>query len=300
MAARAKSRLVDRGPAEVRDLMRRQIGDALRVLRTRTIPADETIHQARKNIKRARASLRLLRDAIGEQAYERENALLRGAGRPLSQPRDAKVALDTIERLRAHEHGTRVRDELARLRREMRRRRLRLRRELRSSGDLKETRRSLVKAGEQARRWRLSRHDPKVLVAGVGRIYRKGRKALERTESDESDENLHESRKQVKYLEQAMEVIGHVTQRRRPKLLKRASAIGGGLGADHDLAVLGMKIAALPANSVGTRKNLISHIERRRRKLQSKALKKGRRLYRRKAKAFRDRLESRLAAGPGA
>jgi CHAD domain-containing protein len=276
--------------------MCRLIGDALRGLRTRKTPSDETVHQARKKIKRARASLRLLRDAIGEPAYGREYARLRDAARPLSHVRDARVALESLERFLAGEHRARTRDGLARLRRELRRERLRLRRELQGSEDLKETCRSLVEAGHRAKRWRLSRDDLTALIAGIRRIYRKGRKALAQAESDGSDESLHEARKQVKYFQQTMEVIEPVKEHRLAKLIKRAESIGDRLGDHHDLAVLGKKIAALPADSAGARKILISHVAHRREKLQSKAMKKARRFYRRKAKAFGGHLETKLAA----
>ena len=62
-------------------------------------PADARIHDARKRIKRARAALRLLRDALGESVYQRENAALRDAARPLSEVRDAKILIDALDEL---------------------------------------------------------------------------------------------------------------------------------------------------------------------------------------------------------
>jgi len=43
----------------------------------------EAIHEARKSSKKLRAVVRLMRDAIGEKSYRRENATLRDAVRPL-------------------------------------------------------------------------------------------------------------------------------------------------------------------------------------------------------------------------
>ena len=64
-------------PQAVRETLRRQIGDALRTLRAPDLD-DDAIHRARKNLKRARANLRLLRDAIGEPVYVRANEALSG------------------------------------------------------------------------------------------------------------------------------------------------------------------------------------------------------------------------------
>lgn len=55
------------------------------------------VHEFRKNIKRARALLRLARDSLGDAAYRRENYALRDAGRLLSSLRDRAVTLETLK-----------------------------------------------------------------------------------------------------------------------------------------------------------------------------------------------------------
>ena len=42
---------------------------------------DEAVHTARKALKKTRATLRLVRDEIGEEVYQRENVAYREAGR---------------------------------------------------------------------------------------------------------------------------------------------------------------------------------------------------------------------------
>src|SRR5687768_12412723 len=85
-------------PASVRDELLRNVEAAVHALRARHL-TDEQIHTARKRLKRARADLRLLRDAIGKTAYARENAALRDAARPLSGVRDTRVLIETCETL---------------------------------------------------------------------------------------------------------------------------------------------------------------------------------------------------------
>ena len=63
--------------------------------------SDAGIHNMRKELKRARAALRMLRACIGVVEYRRDNALLRDAARPLTPIRDAKVLLQTLEPLTA-------------------------------------------------------------------------------------------------------------------------------------------------------------------------------------------------------
>src|SRR3954469_25481608 len=45
---------------------------------------DKAVHETRKRLKRLRASLRLSRDALGDETYERENTIFRMTGRRLS------------------------------------------------------------------------------------------------------------------------------------------------------------------------------------------------------------------------
>src|SRR4051812_6802853 len=62
-------------------------------------PQSAKIHSARKALKRARATLRLLRPAIGKDVYRQNNMALRDVARPLSQARDAEVLSDALDKL---------------------------------------------------------------------------------------------------------------------------------------------------------------------------------------------------------
>jgi hypothetical protein len=63
---------------------------------------DEAVCAARKSIKKPRAVLRLVRPAIDAKTYCQENTYLRDAGRPLSEVRDARTFIDTLDRLAEH------------------------------------------------------------------------------------------------------------------------------------------------------------------------------------------------------
>src|SRR5262245_29617317 len=60
---------------------------------------DAAVHNARKSFKKVRAMLRLVRPAIGEKRYHRENGCFRDAGRPLTEVRDAKILVETLDEL---------------------------------------------------------------------------------------------------------------------------------------------------------------------------------------------------------
>ncbi len=60
---------------------------------------DAQVHKARKQLKRARSALRLLRLQVGETIYHNENRLIRDAGGSVSPLRDAKALRDVLTSL---------------------------------------------------------------------------------------------------------------------------------------------------------------------------------------------------------
>jgi CHAD domain-containing protein len=256
--------------AEVRGALCNEIADALQALWQRRRPSDQALHQVRKDLKRARAALRLLREAVGEAAYAHENLELRDAARPLARVRDATVALEIVRELLDSEGKPARREKLIELRRELNAERLHAREQLLRGHKLARIEYALQDAGERAEYWRFPLNDAPVLRVGFERVYRKGRKALKKARAELSAESLHETRKQVKYLQQALAMVADGEARGLKKLARRAEAVAERLGDDHDLAGLEARLAELRTPSRPQRK-LIARLEARRAKLQKKA-----------------------------
>jgi hypothetical protein len=77
------------GARGLRAILHRQIEAAIAELPHRR-PTDEAIHESRKQMKAARATLRLLRPLLSERSYRAENRMLRDSGRALSAARAAR------------------------------------------------------------------------------------------------------------------------------------------------------------------------------------------------------------------
>src|ERR1700756_4010846 len=86
------------GTREARRILRAQVHEALKKLRHRHTSATD-IHAARKEIKKARATLKLLRNAVSKADYSDENDTLREAAHPLSAARDSTILVDSLDRL---------------------------------------------------------------------------------------------------------------------------------------------------------------------------------------------------------
>src|SRR5215510_6281209 len=85
----------DRPLQQSQEIFLRQLGSAVEELE-----GDKpNIHGARKQLKRARATLRVLRAALGDESYRRENVAARDAARPLSKARDEEVLSDALDSL---------------------------------------------------------------------------------------------------------------------------------------------------------------------------------------------------------
>jgi CHAD domain-containing protein len=272
-------------PAGVKDLLCRCIGDALRGLRAKGTISDASIHNARKELKRARANLRLLRGFIGEAVYGHENAALRDAARALSAVRDAKVVMNVLNELRERKLNSAQRALLSDLRSNLEKARLRARRELSQTGALKDTAESLERASARVQRWPVPR-TAAPLHRGLRHVYRRARDALADVKAEGSPENLHEWRKQVKNLMHAMDALKTPKARRISKLIKQSDSVADALGDDHDLMVLQEKIQGLHSGSHNAKRALSRRIAQRRKELEWKALKEGRALFRSTPKAF--------------
>jgi CHAD domain-containing protein len=251
----------------------------------------EAIHDARKAFKRARAALRLGRDAIGKDAYARENTALRDAGRRLAPARDAEVVVETLDAL-----TDRYREQLppyafAGLR-------AALVAEAHTARD--EMRHSPAVAGVVsvlgAARVRMSAGPAdgagtRPLAAGFHRIYRRGRRALRQAESHPDGEALHELRKRAKDLWHAAQIVRPEAPKRMRKIARRAHKLADALGDDHDLAVLRAAAAERPATLLPGEDVLLRAVVRERQDdLRRKAFKRARRLYSPKPRALAKRI----------
>jgi hypothetical protein len=249
------------------------------------------VHAARKQIKRARAALRLLRGALAVLTYRREDAVLRRAARALDSARDARVLLRTLEALRCRRAGL-ARDQaataLARvlaLRQARAQRQLQLRPAL-----LAAARAALLRLQTRARRWPIGEHGWARLAPGFRRIYRAGRRAGRAATRRPDALTLHEWRKKVQYLWHALQMLEPLQSGRRPRIGGLARRLADYLGDDHDLALLqAVAKGASPRRRIASGP-LLAAIAQRRARLQIRALAVGQRLYARKPRSMAARI----------
>src|SRR5881394_266466 len=118
-------------PGGIRKIVCKRIDKALAMLtRNHRALGDKAVHDVRKRFKEIRGTLRLVRDELGEKAFRKENRNYRDAARPLSDIRDAKVMVDTLDNLLGHFQGRVKAGEFAPLRRKLLERRREIRKKV--------------------------------------------------------------------------------------------------------------------------------------------------------------------------
>ena len=243
----------------------RQLGCAIEELEGRK----PNIHAARKQLKRARATLRLLRAAIGDELYRRENVVARDSARPLSSARDDEVMSDALKGL-AERFGTTISAvDMPKAAHGV------------SARRLASIRAALKSAMTRAQAWRPDAQGWDSIATGLRSTYRRARRALRRARKDRAVEDLHEWRKQTKYLWHQLQILAPIAPGPVGELADEYHHLADYLGDEHDLAVLRSRVPASATELV----------DRRREELQDKAFALGERLYADKSKTFVHSLE---------
>lgn len=277
--------------SSTRAILQKQIAAALADLERRVI-SDSSIHSSRKKIKKARATLRLIRDELPEETFRSQNLALRDAARPLNAIRDAKILIDALDRL------VKPRSVKATAIEAFRRALIRSRNRAQASAmtaktGILQSRRMLRAAHAATIRWPARNGGWPVLRNGLKRTYSRGRREFADARRKQSVERLHEWRKHVKYLWHQLQVLEPIRPGPVGKLAGRAHKLSDHLGDDHDLAVLREHVGANKAafGNAATSTALLTAIDRSREALQAKALALGSRLYAVKAAQFASRFD---------
>lgn len=256
--------------ADTADSLRRLILDALDdILRAAAKPDDDRARHIRLDVKRIRSYLRLLRDALGEKRFKKENRLFRDFSRPFGQLRNHEVLESTLNLL---ESCLKPADNL----------------QLRALFSNKITRPDptdfgfvMISVTAAQQRFAVPLEAPVRLPSRLKQLYRNGRRLFKLTRRQPETDNLHEWRKEAKYLRYALATVEEAgpddaTWRKRLKKLTKI------IGKHHDLSLLHDLLQDMP----DAPPEALPAIATLQQTLTDQALDLGARLYDRKPRAF--------------
>ena len=234
-----------RGDKSVEKAVRRIAAERLETSRLlfddTTLARDTLVHELRKNVKKTRALLRLVRPHF--KGYERENAALRDAARLISDLRDADVLGANLTRIA--EKTDIPADRIAALH-------ARLAPAVTTAftpEDLLNAHREAIAAVEgRIGKWKISGDGFEALRPGLERSWDAARSAMRKALSDPSGEALHHWRKRVKDHWYQTRLLAPIWPEMMTPHSATADTLGETLGDARDLAFL---VEALTEGDLG-------------------------------------------------
>lgn len=197
------------------------------------------VHDARRASKQLRALLRLLKPQLGAR-YAGANAGVRDAARVLAARREADVLAETAAALFARDAQLRP---LARLFR------------VPAGADaaaVLEAQRRLRAQRRRVAGWRLRGLSADQVPDGLLRTYRQARRAFRAARRRAGAAALHEWRKQAKYHRNQLALVAPLWPQGRARI-RGLDTLSDLLGWHHDLHVLELALARLPARAASPR-----------------------------------------------
>ncbi|MBI5103540.1 MAG: CHAD domain-containing protein [Solirubrobacterales bacterium] len=274
--------------AAVRACAHDQLRDAVDQLEHRRAEDPvRAVHEARKDLKKTRALVRLVRPALKARTYRAENGALRDAAGRVSGARDADVMVAVADELAPLMVG-RISEQAA----DALRARLEGARGTTPPSEIEAAVAELRAADERVDAWVPEALTRDVLIAGMLRAYAEGRGHFRHArDHDPTPEELHEWRKRVKDLWYHTRLVEPAW----PALLGPQAAelkvLSEHLGDDHDLAVFAGHVGDDPELEP-----LHAIVADRRAELLAWARGLGERVYAERPKAFAARMDHLIAA----
>ncbi|HEY5197602.1 MAG TPA: CHAD domain-containing protein [Solirubrobacteraceae bacterium] len=236
----------------LRQTARDELAEAVRLLRD-DYPDDPVtaVHEARKNLKKTRALLRLARPGLDKAVYRQENSAIRDAARLISGARDADVMVQTVDLLAKRDDSRVSADDFADLRSRLDDHRPDA--PARPGGDPPDGPKSdggapalvieaLTDVIGRIDGWPLD-CEWSTIGRGISRAYKRGRDAFVEADVDPTTDNLHDWRKRVKDLWYHHRLLVDAWPDVVGVLAEEAHRLSELLGDDHDLGVLAERVA---------------------------------------------------------
>ena len=270
--------------AAVRRIAVEQIDRALEEADDPALGFEATVHQVRKRCKKLRGLARLVRPAL--KGYGRENRAFRDAARLLSDIRDADSLIETYDALTARFDATVDRRAFGPIRARLTQGARAVRHDADTDAALAGFRAAMAAARDRARRWRLDEDGFDAIAGGVGKTYKRARKAMQAAWAEPTDAAMHAWRKRVKYHWYHVRLLEEMNPEMMRPRAKAADDLGDLLGDHHDLAVLEARLAEVevgPGTDLGAFGALLA---RRKAELAEEAFALGRLLLAERRKAL--------------
>jgi len=257
--------------------------------------ASEDIHDARKNFKKIRTVIRLVRSKLGNDLYQSENSFYRDAGRTLSALRDSTVLIYTFDKLIKHLDYDYEKLDFSSFKDLLVNRHEQISISTSSTdGTISTLSAELILARSRIFDYPFSGDSFKLIFYDLQRIYEKGQVQMRKVLEEAIKENVHEWRKRVKDLWYSMRILSNIWPEIMSPLVDMLGKLSDILGDANDLFLLKQEILTNEdkfESDFHTRE-LIVFIDKRLIDLLREAKFIGRRIYSEKSSFFAGRMKN--------
>ena len=279
-------------PDGLKRVFSEQIDSALHLCQHPARERGVTVHEVRKHLKKVRGAMRLVVGQAGKNCCAREDRCVREIGRLMSDLRDAQVRLQTFIELR-DQAAKHKKHQLFSCTEEL----LLLERESFSAafaGWQKQAIPQLERVKARLMKWQLEGLTWKQICSAVGKIYKRGQRALAKTIEDPEPENFHAWRKRVKDVWYQLRILKPLNRVVLTEMAYDADVLSELLGREHDLNFLLARLEKESGDEMFSDElaELQRLIGKRCRRLRRDALELGRRFYAEPAKDFAKRISN--------
>jgi len=193
------------------------------------------IHEVRKSLKKLRAVVRLVRKSTDR--YQEENIFYRDLGREISFLRDKTAHLEALHRLKDKYQDSLYIRTFSRFRKRLEGERQRaMNKAWKNHDPLSFIQKEIQTHQQTFKPFQVNTIDE--IIPGLRKVYKRGRKGLERVNKSPTTENFHEWRKRTKYLRYQMEMLMAAFPHIISAFEESLHDLSDFLGNDHDMALL--------------------------------------------------------------
>jgi CHAD domain-containing protein len=227
----------------VRDIAESQVDKAIAEIDDSDLGIHDTVHQIRKRCKKLRGLVRLVRPCFS--AYAAENAAFRNAAATLSFIRDAEAALETHDALIEFYSDQIDTSAYSTIHCRFVERKEEVVREKGLEDKLARFRDAMAEAKARIGEWDIDEDGFAAVAGGLGKTYKRGRRALAEVAARPMAESVHGWRKRVKYHWYHARLLREIWPEIMTAHISAAKALADILGTHHDLAVLQSVVTAV-------------------------------------------------------
>ena len=206
---------------------------------------NEDVHDTRKNFKKIRTVLRLVRTNLGEDSFLLENSFYRDAGKTLSDLRDSTVLIQTLDKLLTNSEQEMANYDFSVFKEFLveKHKTISITKNKKSKV-INSLSTDLLLARSRVFDWQLSGDSFKIIRKNLQRIYEQGQLLMYSVFSEPVKENVHEWRKREKDLWYTIRILNNLWPEIMNPLDNLLGKLSDSLGDANDLFLLKEKIIA--------------------------------------------------------